>query len=89
MYRKAEENIMSLDCPRCGANQQLFRLEHKGYENNTICWNVYHCGQCSYTWRDTEDKKLLDRASRARWSIMQTTDPTCYPHNIPPPTNKE
>ena len=79
---------MTLVCPRCGADKQFCRLEHKGHENKTICWNVYHCEQCSYTWRDSEDKKLLDRDSRAPWSIMETIDPENYPDNIPPPTNK-
>ena len=76
---------MNVQCPRCAANSDRCREEYKGLAGDTVVWTVYHCLDCSFTWRDCEPDTVVNHGMRQPWANLTSLDPEIYPHNIPPP----
>ena len=54
-------------------------------DGDTVAWTVFHCMDCSFTWRDCEPETVVIHEMRRSWANLTNLDPEAYPHNIPPP----
>lgn len=75
---------MNIQCPRCAAEADRCRVEHQGLHGDTVVWTVYHCLDCSFTWRDCEPETVTTYGMRQSRANLTTLEPEDYLHNILP-----
>ncbi len=63
---------MSEICPRC-ETRSATRV-HSGHEQGKKVWEVWHCGHCAFTWRDSESPAVIDPSQRPRWAQLTGVD---------------
>jgi len=71
-------------CPRCESTRDDCRVEMEGKEDGQLVWTIFHCGRCSFTWRDTELPESIDINQRDPWFKVDPDDPDRYVNILPP-----
>ncbi|MEL0082461.1 MAG: non-oxidative hydroxyarylic acid decarboxylases subunit D [Gammaproteobacteria bacterium] len=74
-------------CPRC--DKTNLRLEHQGREQGEVVWTIFYCEDCGYSFRDSEDERVLVRDQRRPEFNLESTNPEDYPFMMAPNPRKK